>query len=177
MGSMAVDNDVLYWIEEFGSNLLWVKDSRDDVSWQDLESVTGMFNKLHVATFFLNPENKKSSCHSASCSHFCFNKDSSGHVCKCPYGMNLDPSDDSSCVQRAKMMRMCSTVERENVFPRVGFVMEPQTVMMNQMRPNVMLTGRGKDYYRLFYLCLQLLLLPLLLLPLPYQPQRKKPHH
>jgi len=100
--SMAVDNDVLYWIEEFGSNLLWVKDSRDDVSWQDLESVTGMFNKLHVATFFLNPENKKSSCHSASCSHFCFNKDSSGHVCKCPYGMNLDPSDDSSCVSTCK---------------------------------------------------------------------------
>merc|ERR1712098_797217 len=49
-----------------------------------------------------NPENKKSSCHSASCSHFCFNKDSSGHVCKCPYGMNLDPSDDSSCVSTCK---------------------------------------------------------------------------
>merc|ERR1719391_234202 len=95
--SMAVDNDVLYWIEEFGSNLLWVKDSRDDVSWQDLESVTGMFNKLHVATFYLNPEHKKSSCDSATCSHFCFNKDSSGHVCKCPYGMSLDSTDNASC--------------------------------------------------------------------------------
>merc|ERR1712198_529923 len=95
--SMAVDNDVLYWIEEYGSNLLWVKDSKDDVSWQDLESVTGMLKKLNVATFYLNPEHKKSSCDSATCSHFCFNKDSSGHVCKCPYGMSLDTTDNASC--------------------------------------------------------------------------------
>jgi len=79
--SMAVDKDVLYLIEEHGSNLLWVKESKDDVSWQDLESVTGMSKKFNVATFYLNPEHKKSSCDSATCSHFCFNKDSSGHVC------------------------------------------------------------------------------------------------
>ena len=78
---MAVDKDVLYLIEEHGSNLLWVKDSKDDVSWQDLESVTGMSKKFNVATFYLNPEHRKSSCDSATCSHFCFNKDSSGHVC------------------------------------------------------------------------------------------------
>ena len=96
--SLAVEDEVLYWIEEHGSNLLWVEvGSTKDVSWQDLGSVTGRDDKIQVVSFKPSPKTVNSACKSADCSHICFNQDYAGHTCKCPFGMDLD-TDNTTCL-------------------------------------------------------------------------------
>ena len=90
--SLAVEEAVLYWIEQYSPNLLWVTANNTvDVSWQDLGALTGISEDLQIASFKAATRPAvNAACQSANCSHVCFNEDQSGHVCKCPYGMELE---------------------------------------------------------------------------------------
>ena len=96
--SLAVEDEILYWIEEHGSNLLWVEaGSTKDVSWQDLGSVAGRDDKIQVVAFKPSPKTVNSACNAAKCTHICYNQDYAGYTCKCPFGMALD-LDNTTCI-------------------------------------------------------------------------------
>ena len=97
--SLAVQDDHLFWIEQFGSNLLWIDvNNTKDLSWQDLGSLTGKEEHLLISSFKPAMAPASSSCLSAGCSHICLNLDQEqGFVCRCPYEMELDPATNLTC--------------------------------------------------------------------------------
>jgi len=98
--SLAVQDDHLFWIEQFGSNLLWVNvNNTKDLSWQDLGSLTGKEEHLLISSFKSAMTPASSLCLSAGCSHICLNLDNEeGFVCRCPYEMALDPATNLTCI-------------------------------------------------------------------------------
>ena len=102
--SLAVQDDHLFWIEQFGSNLLWIDvHNTKDLSWQDLGSLTGKEEHLLISSFKPAMTPASSPCLSAGCSHICLNLDQEqGFVCRCPYEMELDPATNLTCIAPPK---------------------------------------------------------------------------
>jgi len=92
VASMAVKDGLLYWVEKAGTSLLWISIHNSELSWLPINSIASPNDLLHLSVSGqdFSPNNTVNmACITAHCSHLCFNEDTSGHTCSCPYGMSL----------------------------------------------------------------------------------------
>ena len=98
--SLAVSEDLLYWVEKDKSVLFWVTISgAREVSWMSLSSISWASNIFHLAISGnnLNSSDLNMACTTATCTHFCIPKDepNDGFSCTCPNSSQVEA--DGSC--------------------------------------------------------------------------------
>ena len=98
--SLAVSEDMLYWVEKDKAVLFWVTISgAREVSWISLSSISSAADIFHLAisSNSLTNSSLNMACTTATCSHFCIPKDEpqNSFSCACPNSVQVE--DDGSC--------------------------------------------------------------------------------